>query len=589
MDDTNGRDSLKGQDARKASAGNPDYGDDLRRQLFQRDSKKSANRRTTSPLPNDPISAPDDVPSNQARATRVPEPTVAKEDTSSEKRSDVVSGLVVLGVILLALLPRLYFMYVVTDSNLLIPSWSNDTWHRWQIAYLSKEIGFANGLRLWDLKGMEYFWGVLHPVLTAALFGALGTVDVMVLRWLTLIAGVLNIVFLFLIGRRFWGVKVGIAVALLAALNPVVIFNDPSGMVEPLGFLFLLAGIYYYPRRAGLAGVLWALAAMSRAEAWLLSAGLLAAAMLGKESSRSKLAIGFGWGIPILVYMKYLFDRTGNAIYPVYWNFLANAAGEWVYREEYTSYQLAARPIFAVLFVLCVAGAVWVFLKRPKGYLLFLLGFASSGFITGFIGLTYYLKSYETWFWMTRFFVFPYMFLLVMAAVFVLSWLPSKIKMWKTLRLGAFSVFILLVATQLLWPSLLYDVNPGYTGITSVVVLQTQGEFIDGHYEGGTVLIPEDNPHFTYALGRYSSISAGNMLGQMFGPIYYYEGDNPFDDWETVGPLMWNWLATEDIRMLVMNNGDERFTRLIDERPDIFEYLGLVPDSSMMAYMVNLR
>jgi hypothetical protein len=155
--------------------------------------------------------------------------------------------------------------------------------------------------------------------------------------------------------------------------------------------------------------------------------------------------------------------------------------------------------------------------------------------------------------------------------------------------LGTFCVFILLAATQLVWPSLLHDVNQGYTRITSVVVLKTQGEFIDGHYEAGTVLIPEDEPQFTYALGRYSSIPARNMLGQMFGPIYYYEGDNPFDDWETVGPLMWNWLATEDIQMLVMHNGDERFTRMIDERPDIFEYLGLVPDSSMMAYRVNLR
>ena len=145
------------------------------------------------------------------------------------------------------------------------------------------------------------------------------------------------------------------------------------------------------------------------------------------------------------------------------------------------------------------------------------------------------------------------------------------------------------MATQLTWPAVLRDLNEDYTSITSIVGLQTQGEFIEEHYEAGTVLIPEGVPQFTYAVGRYTSIPATNILGQMYGPMYYYEGDNPLEDWETVGPLMWNWFETENVQLLVMHNGDQRFTRMIDERPESFEYLGTVPHGGLQTYKVILR
>jgi len=85
------------------------------------------------------------------------EPTVeAKEQVSGRARLRLL--LICLGIFAVALLPRIYFLYIVTDPDVMIPSWSNDTWHRWQIAYLTKEIGLhQDPARLWDLKGLEYF------------------------------------------------------------------------------------------------------------------------------------------------------------------------------------------------------------------------------------------------------------------------------------------------------------------------------------------------------------------------------------------------------------------------------------------------
>jgi len=60
------------------------------------------------------------------------------------------------GIFLLAALPRLFVIFFVTDPQNPGLGWYGDTFHHWQIAYLSKEIGFSQGfLRLWDFKGLE--------------------------------------------------------------------------------------------------------------------------------------------------------------------------------------------------------------------------------------------------------------------------------------------------------------------------------------------------------------------------------------------------------------------------------------------------
>src|SRR3989344_6083818 len=94
------------------------------------------------------------------------------QDKESEKdkrvRGAVVKGnrnFLELGLVfILALVPRLLYIYVFSNPN--FPGWYTDVFHHWQIAYLSKEVGFHESfLRLWDFKGMEFFWGLLHPLI----------------------------------------------------------------------------------------------------------------------------------------------------------------------------------------------------------------------------------------------------------------------------------------------------------------------------------------------------------------------------------------------------------------------------------------
>jgi hypothetical protein len=513
-------------------------------------------------------------------------PTVDAPDGNSAKaRKAIVHKAAT--VFAIAILTRLVFLYFVTNTDVLIPTWSNDTWHRWQIAYLSKEIGLEqHPARLWDLKGLEYFWGIVHPAIAGVLFEITGSVDVMILRWITMVAGALNIVFLYLIGQRFWGESIGLAAAAVATLNPIVIFNDPSGMVEPLSFLFLLAGIYLFPRRSLLAGLLWGLAALTRAEAWLMSAGLLFAVALAREKSSSKIALAVGWAVPVALYMKHLLDVTGNAIYPIYWNFLANALGEWVYRETLTDYQLAARPVLVAVFVISLCASAWVLFRRPRGYLFHLLGLGTTAFITGFIGLTAYLTGYEPWFWLTRFFVFSYLYLGFLGVLAVRSWIPGKAASNAKGPIAAAGTVLLVLGVQVLWPAVLYDVTHGYTNQPNAATLERQGRFIDEEHNGGRVLIPEDNPQLTYAAVRFGGLAANEILGQMYSPFYYYEGGDPLEHWDEVGPRMWEWFATENITVLVTNSGDARFQRMIQEKPERFTLKGTLPDSPMEIYVV---
>src|ERR1700686_2587187 len=82
-----------------------------------------------------------------------------------------------------ALIPRLTYLFVFSDPENAGQGWT-DAYHHWQIAYLTKEIGLTHGPRLWDMRGVEYFWGPLHPLLMDALFFATGSIDIVLARLL---------------------------------------------------------------------------------------------------------------------------------------------------------------------------------------------------------------------------------------------------------------------------------------------------------------------------------------------------------------------------------------------------------------------
>src|ERR1044071_7940278 len=102
-----------------------------------------------------------------------------------------------------AAVPRLLYLFVFSDPENPGIRRYGDVWHHWQIAYLTKEVGLTapDGPRLWDLKGLDYFWGVLHPLLMVAVFDLTGSLDIVLNRLLRLVFGGVVGVALFLLCR----------------------------------------------------------------------------------------------------------------------------------------------------------------------------------------------------------------------------------------------------------------------------------------------------------------------------------------------------------------------------------------------------
>ena len=481
-----------------------------------------------------------------------------------------------------AFLPRLYALFVLTDPENAGDGWHGDVYHHWQIAYLTKEIGlFApGGPRLWDLKGLEYYWGILHPIVMVGLFVVTGSIDIVLARLLSLVCGAGVVVLIFHLCRRYWGTPAGIAAAGFAALAPVPVFVDSTGFLEPMGVVLCLLGLWMWPRRGAWTGIFWALAAMARAEAWIFSVGLVVAALLRRAVGRSQrlpLMIAFLAGI--LLYMKIMLDRTGNPIYPVYWNFLANAAGAWEFRAQLDQAQLAVRPLLGGLLVLAAIGLGYTLWKRPRGYMLLTFGFGYLVFTFGFLGFTAYLKSWEAWFWMERFFAFPYEFGAVLAAIALFVLLPRVVGPWiKPAAWGVVGAVLLVV--QLAWTQILpmYDATRPVWQETLVAGRYIGDLYQQTAYQGSVLSLPNANPSLTYVLARFDGVDGQHLIGQLYDPFYYLpKGIRYGDHRQDVGTLMQCWLARTQTRLLLVDASNGNYLAFIADHPDWVVMVGQVP------------
>jgi len=489
------------------------------------------------------------------------------------------------GVFALALLARLYVLFFLTDPQNAALGWYGDVYHHWQIAYLSKEVGFAHGfLRLWDFKGLEFFWGLLHPLVLIGLFKITGSVDIVIPRLLSAFCGSLSVVLIVLLLKRHFNLGVAIAGGLLAGFNPIAVFSDSIGMQEPLGLALLLGGLLLLPRRPLLCGFLWALGGMVRAEYWVFGGGLLLAAVMIRHYRKQVLPLVIGWGVPSVLYMKYMLDHTGNPIYPIYWNFLAGTAGRWmqdvVLNPEQLTVQLVARIV--LLSALVLAG--WVLWKRPRSTLFLLLGLGNIIMIGIVLGLGKYINGYITRVLVDRLLAVPYGYVGIFLAIGALYGLPKKIPRTAGLIAGWSSTLLVFGATQLAWAPLLAYYEPLRPLWDAEMELAEQ---VASYYHRGTIAIPEDRQALTYGLVRFHGIEGKDLEGQMYDPFSYMEGD-PFQDWDSNRQVVWRWLRDRNITLLVFYNGKAPYEEMIRREPKWFSYEATVYRNTFEIYQVHL-
>jgi hypothetical protein len=482
-------------------------------------------------------------------------------------------------IVALAAVPRLLYLFVFSDPENPGVRRYGDVWHHWQIAYLTKEIGLSapGGPRLWDLKGLDYFWGILHPLLMVAVFDITGSIDIVLNRLVSLAFGVGVVVLVFLICRRYWGTQVAFAASLIASLLPTSVMNDASGMLEPLGVALCLFGLIAWPRRGFWSGLAFGLATMARAEAWIFSLGMVVAAFFKREGWSQRIPLVAGFVAVMLLYMKVLADKTGNPIYPLWWNFFANAVGKWEFNPV-SAGQASVRPVLGVLLALALAGLIWSLWRRPAPYMLLTFGFGYWVFVAGMLGFTSYLASWVWWMPITRVFAFPYVFAGILFAVLALSLAPRRFGR-RFLPAGWGLVALAVVASQLVWIPIAEVFGPSEADWQAVKAESVQlGAWYDAApYRGHSIAVPADRPDITYGLARFGGVEGKHLVSQMYGP---FDGDQP-------AAAVRCWLAKTDVRLIAISATDSNLSLLVQQNPTWFVRVGTMDEARWDVYAVN--
>jgi hypothetical protein len=490
-----------------------------------------------------------------------------------------------------AAIPRLLYLFVFSDPENPGLGVYDDVWHHWQIAYLTKEVGLtaAGGPRLWDLKGLEYVWGPIHPLLMVAIFTVTGSIDIVLNRLVSLVFGVVVVVLVFHLCRRYWGTQVAIAAALFATLLPTSVMTDASGMVEPLAVALSLLGLWAWSRGKGFwSGVALALAAVARAEEWIFSSGLLIAAWLGRRSWQRYFPLIAGFAAVMLIYMKVLLDRTGNPIYPFYWNFFGVAAGRWGAGSTSAS-QEGVRPFLIALLLASLIGLAWTLWKRPASYMLLTFGFGYWVFITGTYGLTAALSGWQWWIPFTRRFEFPVLFAAVLLVVLALLWAPRRFGK-KALAAGWIVTAATLVGAQLAWLPIAQAFGPTEAPWRASMADSRQlGAWYNlPPYAGHALAVPADRPDITYGLARFGGVEGKHLVSEMYDPFSYLPSGGTFlDNQATVSTLVACWLGDTDTRMIAFRNDNANYGLLVSYNPSWFVRLGSMTATGWTVVGVN--
>ena len=221
----------------------------------------------------------------------------------------------------MGIIPRIAALFLIPVD------WNPDSYHHWQISFLTLRLGLREG-RLWDLNGCEFYWGVIPHLVQALLQGVLGTPSIAPYRALNVVLGGVNTYLVYLIGRDNFYWRAGLLASLFFALYPIGMVFDIVAMQETLALTFALLSLHYFNSKPGRAGLFLALAAQSRTEFWLVSIIFVVCTVAIERGSERAVVFSLSWfmvtGIFCLLYRLW----TGDPFYPLYWS-LFNVFGGW--------------------------------------------------------------------------------------------------------------------------------------------------------------------------------------------------------------------------------------------------------------------
>jgi hypothetical protein len=283
--------------------------------------------------------------------------------------------------------------------QLLPLDWNWDSYHHWQISWLSLKIGLPQG-RLWDLNGCEYYWGMLPHIVDGLLMAAAGSPSLQPIRLLNSALGAVNAGIVYMIGARFGSQRVGLWAGLLFAVFPVAAVFDVLALQDTMALTLLLASLFMSGTRPFWSGVLLGLAGQSRTELLLVSMVVVLWIALITRFSTERLPMLIGWLTVTGAASYFLYAQTGNPLYNLYWSlyniFKGSGVGGSSFIElmwGWVSWKLSVWPFkLSGIIILAAASSLPIYFfytltRSPKNYqLIYLLTTAA---VSAPIFLTY--------------------------------------------------------------------------------------------------------------------------------------------------------------------------------------------------------
>jgi len=448
--------------------------------------------------------------------------------------------------------------------------WNWDSYHHWQISYLTLKIGLRQG-RMLDLSGSEYYWGMVPHLVQAFLLWAFNTASIAPYRALNVLLGGVNVYLLYLIGRDniYW--EVGLYAGLLYALYPIAAVFDAIAMQETLALFLVLLSLYLFRVRPFWSGVFLALACQSRIELWMVSMIFIAGVILVERASTKIVPFLVSWLTLTGLFCWIFALQTSNPIYPLYWSLYSTFGGwtgssqgkpflelmlGWIYLKLRTwPTKPTGLAILGSMFVV-----LWVFVdmvrKRWRRYHIYLF-FIASVVVLGPLLLPYFGKELEYLLLMLRLSI-PVAALggIILTYQLLKAGVPGLHIRFRSLHLEKGLLLLALISHLFVIPAY------GYFQSKPEGVFSTADEGMR-YYTGGTII--SNYPMLNYRLVTKWRVKAADLLGTHYSPASYGVKD----------PVEYaRWLKENNVTLWIYRGeeGKEAWSILTVNFPDLLVY-----------------
>jgi len=386
---------------------------------------------------------------------------------------------------------------------------------------------------MWDLRGMEYIWGIVPHLIEAFLLWILRTSSIMPFRILNMLLGSISSLLVYIIGRDKFEWRVGLFSGIIVAVSSAFVVFDITGLGDAAATFFIISSIYLSRKHPFLSGILLGLGCQSRIEYWGIAGLYFIFMYLFRRTKKDIMVIDYffpkitGWLFIMTSFSIFFYAKTGNLIYPFYWS-IYNVLGGFIGPLAEAPYQklllLKIISLFSpsseyfyvkIFFLLITLLSMVLYIRvlrkeeRPRNIDFYITLFSIIIFRSIF-----FMAGGAKWL------IFPFERLL-MIRVFQIDIALGLIFIFSLITvLFRYRVNIPILMFMIILPLSFYNTGEYFRFQKSQISFFKAADALISVYDGGTITC--DNPNMVYRLVHKGGIKYSNILSNLYSPFYYH-------------------------------------------------------------------